>query len=125
MPTTVVFTDVEVTVEAEPGDNLLELARRAGAPAGSHCGGVCACSKCHVYVTATGDAVTTMEDDERDMIDLAVQEPRPQSRLACQTRVTGEGTCRVAISEESFVAYVDDHDEDRARVVALWRRRPR
>ena len=35
----VVFKDVDREVEASPGDNLLELARRAGAPTGSHCGG--------------------------------------------------------------------------------------
>ncbi len=119
----VVFKDVDREVEASPGDNLLELARRAGAPTGSHCGGVCACSKCHVYVVADPDVVTAMEDDERDMLELAARDRRENSRLSCQTRVIGEGRCEVRISEESFRAYLDDHEDDRAELVAIWRRR--
>ncbi|HHH28465.1 MAG TPA: 2Fe-2S iron-sulfur cluster binding domain-containing protein [Polyangiaceae bacterium] len=118
----VVFKDVGLEVEATGGENLLELARRAGAPTGSHCGGVCACSKCHVYVTADPGVVTVMQDDERDMLDLAARELRDDSRLSCQTRVVGDGRCEVRISEESFRAYLDDHHEDRGRLVALWRR---
>lgn len=117
------FSDIDREIDAAPGDNLLELARRAGAPTGSHCGGVCACSKCHVYVTAEPGVVTAMEDDERDMLDLAARELRDDSRLSCQTRLVGEGRCEVRISEESFRAYLDDHDDDRARLVALWRGR--
>lgn len=117
------FSDIDREIEASPGDNLLELARRAGAPTGSHCGGVCACSKCHVYVTAEPGVVTAMQDDERDMLDLAARELCDDSRLSCQTRVVGEGTCEVRISEESFRAYLDDHEEDRGRLVAMWRGR--
>jgi len=118
------FLDVDLEVDAEPGANLLDLARRVGAPTGSHCGGVCACSKCHVYVTAEPGVVTSMQQDERDMLDLAARDLRDDSRLSCQTRVAGEGVCLVRISEESFRAYLDDHQEDRGRLVALWRRRP-
>jgi hypothetical protein len=57
------------------------------------------------------------------MLELAARERRDDSRLSCQTRLVGEGRCEVTISEESFRAYLDDHEEDRGRLVALWRRR--
>ncbi|MCA9620189.1 MAG: 2Fe-2S iron-sulfur cluster binding domain-containing protein [Myxococcales bacterium] len=122
----VLFVDLGLEVEAEAGASLLEVARKHGAPTGSHCGGVCACSKCHVYVSGDPETVSGMRDDERDMLDLAARELRPSSRLSCQARlVEGEGLCRVAISEESFRAYLDDHEGDRAALVALWRGRRR
>ena len=39
-----------IEVEVPVGTTILEAARKAGAPEGDRCGGVCACSTCHVYV---------------------------------------------------------------------------
>ncbi len=118
----VYFSDIDLTVTAEVGETLLAVAQRVGAPAGSHCGGVCACSKCHLYVEA-GPAVNAPEEDEEDMLELAAQERRPTSRLGCQTKLCAEGTVHVAISEESFRAYLDHHPEERDHMVARWRTR--
>ena len=54
------------------------------------CSGVMACSTCQVYVdpawlTAVGEA----GEDEQDMLDLA-HEPRDNSRLGCQVRLSPE-----------------------------------
>ncbi len=52
------------------------------------CGGACACATCHVYVADAWVAATgTRSESEDDMLDFAF-EVRPQSRLACQIKVT-------------------------------------
>lgn len=120
MPT-VRFLALGLEVDANIGDSILECARAVGAPEGSHCGGVCACSTCHVYVR--GDIVSEMSVEERDMLELAAKEARPTSRLGCQAKLVAEGTCDVTISEESFRTYLDDHPADRDRALTLWRKR--
>lgn len=48
------------------------------------CGGVAACSTCHIYVdNEYWDALNPIEQAELDMLDLAA-EVRPNSRLSCQ-----------------------------------------
>jgi ferredoxin, 2Fe-2S len=48
-----------------------------------NCGGVCACSTCHIYVVKGGDDLEEISDKEEDFIDRAIN-PRLESRLACQ-----------------------------------------
>ena len=57
--------------EVEVGKSLLELARDAHAPEGDACGGVCACSTCHVYVEQGDDLLSEAEEDEEDILDKA------------------------------------------------------
>jgi 2Fe-2S ferredoxin len=116
------FLRVGLDVEVPLGTSILAAAQEAGAPEGSHCGGVCACSKCHVYVEQGAELLSPMEHDERDMLDLAAEELRESSRLGCQARVVAEGTCAVRISEESFRTYLDKQPDDRQRALALWLR---
>ena len=40
-------------------------------PEGDRCGGVCACSTCHVYVTKGFDQLSDIEDEEFDILDKA------------------------------------------------------
>ena len=47
------------------------------------CGGVCACSTCHIYVHAGLESSPEAIDEEEDMLDLAPA-LRENSRLACQ-----------------------------------------
>jgi 2Fe-2S ferredoxin len=48
------------------------------------CGGICACSTCHVYVDDKFyDKLKVPEEEEQDMLDLA-WECGPTSRLACR-----------------------------------------
>jgi 2Fe-2S ferredoxin len=68
---------------------------------------VCACSTCHVYVRAGAAALSAQADDEADVLDKAF-DVRPDSRLACQTRV-GAADVAVEISPESRQAYLDEH----------------
>jgi 2Fe-2S ferredoxin len=116
------FANVGLDVDVPVGSTLLAAAERVGAPEGSRCGGVCACSTCHVYVLSGAAVLSAQADDERDMLELAARERRASSRLGCQTRVIAEGVCEIAISEESFQAYMDAHPDDRDRALSLWLR---
>ena len=54
------------------------------------CGGACACSTCHAYVSPDWvDKLPAREDMEEDMLDFAY-EPNARSRLTCQIQVTPE-----------------------------------
>jgi ferredoxin, 2Fe-2S len=60
------------------------------------CGGVCACSTCHVYIKQGLEHCSAATDDEQDMIDMA-PDVRANSRLACQCIPNGDGEIVVEI----------------------------
>ena len=116
------FRNVGLEVRVPDGTTILEAARKILAPEGSHCGGVCACSKCHVYVKVGADNLTPQQDDEREVLQLAAEEVEHDSRLGCQAVVIDDdGVIEVEISEESFRQYLDSTSkDDRERVMRLW-----
>jgi 2Fe-2S ferredoxin len=63
--------------------SILDIAEQAGVEINHSCGGVCACSTCHVYVTEGGGSCPPATDDEEDMLDEAPA-VTPESRLSCQ-----------------------------------------
>jgi ferredoxin, 2Fe-2S len=79
-------------VDAAVGDTVMAAAVRNGVPGiVAECGGNCSCATCHVYVAEEYlPAVGEPGDMEEDLLDMAVSERRPGSRLACQIRVTEE-----------------------------------
>jgi 2Fe-2S ferredoxin len=97
----------EVTAEVEPGTTILEAAERCGAKVGHTCGGVCACSTCHVWVRKGLESLSEQEDQEADRLDMGF-DVRAFSRLGCQTRVDGEDVT-VEITFESLSAYMDEN----------------
>ena len=101
-------------VEAAVGSSLLDAAQKQKAPEGSACGGVCACSTCHVYVLRGSDLLSEMEDEENDILDKAF-DVRPHSRLGCQAVIEREGEIEVEISRESFDTYLHEHPQERNR----------
>lgn len=73
-----------VTVSnAEAGYSILEIAEENDVHLNHNCGGVCACSTCHVYVHVGEDQLEEISDKEEDFIDRAIN-PRLESRLGCQ-----------------------------------------
>jgi 2Fe-2S ferredoxin len=103
-----------IEVEVPVGSDLKSAAGRCGAHLGSACGGVCACSTCHVYVREGLEDLSPMELGEEDRLDGAF-DVRPNSRLGCQTRVLKERRYVVEISRESQEAFFDEHPELRAK----------
>lgn len=82
-------TEFEVDPEALPyGHNgldgsILDIAEGAGVSINHSCGGVCACSTCHVVVRQGLESCNEATDDEMDMVDTAPA-TELESRLGCQ-----------------------------------------
>jgi len=111
------FEPDAIEVEVPVGTSILDAARAAGAQVGSACGGVCACSTCHVYVKQGGEALPPASDREEDIMDKAF-DVRPTSRLGCQSKILRDTTVVVEISRESRKAYLDEHPDERERAAA-------
>lgn len=79
------------SIEAKEGLSLMEAAREEGVPGiVAECGGIAACSTCHVYIDeACREAVGPPSDDEALTLDLA-PDVSDTSRLSCQITITPE-----------------------------------
>ena len=106
--TMVRFLEHGVEIDVPLGTSLLKAAKLSGAPEGDACGGVCACSTCHVYVETGSDLLTPAEDDEEDILDKAF-DVRMSSRLGCQAKIQRDGLIELRISKESLDAYYNEH----------------
>lgn len=73
----------ELTVMASPGLSVLEVAMQHGVNIEHACGGVCACSTCHVYLERGEDRISPSTDAEEDRVEEAPGLQR-NSRLSCQ-----------------------------------------
>jgi 2Fe-2S ferredoxin len=97
-------------VEVPVGTTLLEASKKVEAPEGDACGGVCACSTCHVYVTKGRELLSEPEEDEEDILDKAF-DVRAQSRLGCQAKIEKDGSIECEITRESLDAYFNEHPQ--------------
>ncbi len=86
---TVTFLPLGRTVEVNAGDSVLDAAVKGALPLEHACGGVCACSTCHVIVRQGFEALTPASEREEDMLDNA---PclTTTSRLGCQIEVNAD-----------------------------------
>ena len=94
-----------VTFEGlEPGLSVLEVALLNDIELHHNCGGVCACSTCHVYVEAGEEFLEEISDKEEDFIDRA-RNPRINSRLGCQcVLLPGQpGHIRIQVPDQSVI----------------------
>ncbi|MCL4105734.1 UNVERIFIED_CONTAM: hypothetical protein GTU68_028611 [Idotea baltica] len=73
----------KIVENAEEGYSILEITEDNGVHLNHNCGGVCACSTCHVYIEKGENDIEEISDKEEDFIDRAIN-PRLESRLACQ-----------------------------------------
>jgi 2Fe-2S ferredoxin len=89
----VTFLPQNKTVEVDPtveryGHNglplsVLDIAEGNGVDIDHSCGGVCACSTCHVYIREGLETCNEQSDDEADQLDNA-RAVELDSRLSCQ-----------------------------------------
>jgi 2Fe-2S ferredoxin len=85
----------------EANQSLLELALNHDIELHHNCGGVCACSTCHIYMETGSDHVEELSDKEEDFIDRAVN-PRISSRLGCQcVLLEGDGEVVVTLPDQT------------------------
>jgi ferredoxin, 2Fe-2S len=74
----------------EGNQSILEVALKNDINLHHNCGGVCACSTCHLYIDRGEMLVEELSDKEEDFIDRAIN-PRLSSRLGCQCTLVGNG----------------------------------
>ena len=93
-----------VTVEnVEAGYSILEVCEDNDIHLNHNCGGVCACSTCHVYIHKGEDDLEEISDAEEDFIDRAIN-PRLESRLGCQCVILDEdAVIEVEIPDQSRI----------------------
>ncbi len=75
-----------VTCEALIGESFLDVAMAHHIDLQHNCGGVCACSTCHVKVKQGFDLLPEQTDDEADQLDEA-EGLSLESRLGCQCKI--------------------------------------
>src|SRR5690349_5062305 len=95
-----------ITIEnLEPDQSILEVALTNDIDLHHNCGGVCACSTCHIYLENGEDLVEEISDKEEDFIDRA-RNPKLSSRLSCQCvllRKPGSGKLEVFVPDQSVI----------------------
>lgn len=85
----------------EPDQSILEIALKNDIVLHHNCGGVCACSTCHLYVEKGEEFLEELNDKEEDFIDRAIN-PRLNSRLGCQCVLqTGSGDILVTLPDQT------------------------
>ncbi|HVT86484.1 MAG TPA: 2Fe-2S iron-sulfur cluster-binding protein [Chitinophagaceae bacterium] len=85
----------------EPGNSLLEIALMNDIELHHNCGGVCACTTCHLYIEKGMEHIEEISDREEDFIDRAVN-PRLNSRLGCQSvLLDGDGEIEVTLPDQT------------------------
>jgi 2Fe-2S ferredoxin len=86
------FGGEQHVVDVEAGLTVMEGARNNSIPGiEADCGGACACSTCHVYVS--NDWVKKLPEKdpmEEDMLDFAYEPDPISSRLTCQIKITDD-----------------------------------
>lgn len=105
---TVTFVNRGVTITVDPSripygreglpGSILDLALAAGVDLDHACGGVCACSTCHVIVRMGLESCSEATEDEEDQLDEAPS-LTPQSRLGCQCIPDGTADLEIEIPE--------------------------
>jgi len=83
------------------GDSLLEVLLDHDIDLHHNCGGVCACSTCHLYVEKGETHIELLSEKEEDFIDRAIN-PRLTSRLGCQCVLQeGAGIIEITLPDQT------------------------
>ena len=91
-----------ITIEnLEPNQTLLEICLKNDIELHHNCGGVCACTTCHLYIDKGMDSIDELTDREEDFIDRAMN-PRLNSRLGCQSLLlNGGGEIEITLPDQT------------------------
>jgi 2Fe-2S ferredoxin len=87
--------------DLEPNQTLLEICLKNDIELHHNCGGVCACTTCHIYINKGMESIDEITDKEEDFIDRAVN-PRLNSRLGCQSLLLdGDGEIEITLPDQT------------------------
>ncbi len=95
----VTFLPMDQTVETPEGETILETALSHDIPLQHACGGFCSCTTCQILVKKNPEALEPMEEDEEERLE-STGKLEPQSRLGCQSKVTGDVTVEIVNLDE-------------------------
>jgi len=114
----ITFQPMNVTVEVDPeqipygvtglAGSILDIALSHGIAIDHSCGGVCACSTCHVIVRQGGNSLSEMIEAEEDQLSFAPG-LTPSSRLSCQSVPDGTSDLVVEVPEWNRNAVREGH----------------
>ena len=114
----ITFQPMNVTVEVDPeqipygvtglAGSILDIALSHGIAIDHSCGGVCACSICHVIVRQGGDSLSDMIEAEEDQLSFAPG-LTPSSRLSCQSVPDGTRDLVVEVPDWNRNAVREGH----------------
>lgn len=93
-----------IVKNVQEGYSILEVTEENDIHLNHNCGGVCACSTCHVYIEKGEEYLEEISDKEEDFIDRAIN-PKLESRLGCQCIILDED------------AHVEVQIPDQARII--------
>lgn len=93
-------------VEIRTNQRLIDALALAGTQLSMACGGKGLCATCHVYVRAGGEKLSARTPREKMSLQMLAT-LRPESRLACQAKVTGEGV-EVALPRGRYLTATRD-----------------
>jgi len=99
--------DLPLGRDGRPG-SILDIALGNDVDVDHACGGVCACSTCHVIVRAGFETLNEASEDEEDQLDNAPG-LEPTSRLACQCVPNGSADVVVEIPGWNRNLVREDH----------------
>ena len=94
----ITFSNLNKVIEVDPKTapcgtglpgSILDIALSNGIDIDHACGGVCACSTCHIYLKQGFQTCSEATENELDMLELA-PDLKPNSRLACQCVPNGD-----------------------------------
>jgi len=83
------FLPMNVEAMAEEGETILDVAEKSGVDLPHNCGGVCACSTCHVIIREGMESLSPLQENEEDRLDMA-ENLTLHSRLGCQAIISGD-----------------------------------
>lgn len=90
-------------ITGKENDSILEAILKNELHLNHNCGGVCACTTCHIYIENGEEHIEELNDREEDFIDRATN-PRLNSRLACQCIMqNGDGFLEITIPDQSSI----------------------
>jgi ferredoxin, 2Fe-2S len=109
----VTFANLDRTVEFESGklpydehgkpESLLDVAMNFHIPLDHACGGVCACTTCHVVVKSGDANLSEPDEDELDRLDMAPG-LTIHSRLGCQAIVKGDVVVEIPAWNKNYIS---------------------
>ena len=100
----IAFDGSTTEIEADVGQSVMQAAINNGVPGiVAECAGACACATCHVYFDEEWFVkLPEPQNAEKQMLEYAI-DPKENSRLGCQIKLTDELDGLVVHTPESQI----------------------